>query len=184
MLDYGVIQTDWGPFAWVASDRGLVATLLPDQYPRPIDRIIADRWPDARPSRRAPGNLSRAVVDYYKRRLVRFDMPLDLDGWTEFRRAVLNACRRIPHGRTASYADLARAAGRPAAVRAVGSTMAQNPIPLIIPCHRVIRTDGTLGGFSSPDGVRTKRRMLEWEGVGDLPLLTERMQHRHAAMTA
>lgn len=184
VIHYGVVSTDWGPFAWIASDRGLLGTLLPDHSTRPIESILAERWPDARAGRRAPENLTRAVVDYYKRRPVRFDVPLDLNNGTEFRRAVLMACRRIPHGRTATYADLARDAGRPAAMRAVGSAMAHNPMPLIIPCHRVIRTDGTLGGFSSPDGVRTKRRMLEWEGVRDLPLLTRRIEPRFAATLA
>ncbi|MHC4067897.1 MAG: methylated-DNA--[protein]-cysteine S-methyltransferase, partial [Planctomycetota bacterium] len=66
---------------------------------------------------------------------------------------------------TAAYADLARAAGSPNAGRAVGSAMANNPLPLIVPCHRVVRSDGTIGGFSSPQGLVLKRRLLRLEGA-------------------
>ena len=66
---------------------------------------------------------------------------------------------------TASYADLAGAAGNPAAVRAAGGAMAHNPLPLVIPCHRVLRSDGSIGGFSSTEGVRQKRRLLALEGA-------------------
>ena len=96
---------------------------------------------------------------------VGFDCDLDLNGVTDFRRRVLEVCAKIPRGQTASYADLARAAGNARAVRAVGSAMANNPLPLLVPCHRVIRSDGSLGGFSSPDGLRLKQRMLSLEGA-------------------
>lgn len=168
MIRYQIIATSWGPFVSVTTDGRLRATVLPHEFDRPIKQVIAHHWPEAKPSRQSIGNLRRAVVDYFKGKAVTFDVPLDVSGLTEFHQAVLEACRRIPYGRTATYADLARAVGRPAATRAVGSALANNPLPLVIPCHRVIRTDGSLGGFSAPDGIATKRRLLELEGLFDV----------------
>jgi len=78
-------------------------------------------------------------------------------------RQVLQACRNISFGQTRTYSDLAKQVGSPNAARAVGGVMAHNPIPLIIPCHRVLRTDGGLGGFSAPGGIAIKQKMLHHE---------------------
>ena len=85
---------------------------------------------------------------------------------TEFQRSVYKNCRRIQWGTTASYAELAERAGRPNAARAVGTCMAKNRIPLIIPCHRVVRSDGVIGNFSAPGGCKTKRLLLNLESAG------------------
>ena len=82
---------------------------------------------------------------------------------TPFARKVLGACRKVPQGRTTTYRALAEQVGQPRAARAVGGVMAANPIPLIVPCHRVLRSDGGLGGFSGPGGNATKLRLLEHE---------------------
>jgi O-6-methylguanine DNA methyltransferase len=95
-------------------------------------------------------------------------LPIDLGGVTPFQRRVLIACRKIPWGSTVSYAKLARMAGRPRAVRAAAAVMRSNPFPLIVPCHRVIASDGGLGGFMGKTGGRAvglKRRLLENEGA-------------------
>ena len=83
---------------------------------------------------------------------------------TEFQRAVRAACLEIPWGETRTYAALAAEVGRPRAARAVGGVMAANPTPLIVPCHRVLGSGGKLTGFSAPDGVHLKRRLLDLEG--------------------
>jgi len=95
------------------------------------------------------------------------------DNLTAFRRRVLSCCRRIPLGATLSYGQLAAQAGAPGAGRAVGSCMAANRIPLVIPCHRVIGSGGSLRGYSGPGGLRMKRRLLEIEArmVGQRVLL-------------
>jgi len=91
------------------------------------------------------------------------DVKADLGANTPFQRRVLECCRRIPWGWTVSYAELAAQAGFPGAARAVGRCMASNRIPLVIPCHRVIASDGSPRGFSASGGVRMKRRLLALE---------------------
>jgi methylated-DNA-[protein]-cysteine S-methyltransferase len=93
------------------------------------------------------------------------DVPLDLSHLSAFQTRVVRHCRRITRGKVRSYGELANAAGSPGAARAVGSVMAKNRFPIIVPCHRVVGSGCTLGGFSARDGVNMKRRMLELEGV-------------------
>jgi methylated-DNA-[protein]-cysteine S-methyltransferase len=88
------------------------------------------------------------------------DIPLHVSNMTPFQQAVIERCRRIPAGETLSYAGLGKAAGHPGAARAVGRVMATNRFPLIVPCHRVVSATGAIGGFSAPDGIDMKRRLL------------------------
>jgi methylated-DNA-[protein]-cysteine S-methyltransferase len=92
------------------------------------------------------------------------DVPLALDHLTPFARRVVGACRRIGWGQVSTYGELAAACRSPGAARAVGSVMAKNCYPLIVPCHRVLASGGALGGYSAPDGLRMKRRLLAMEG--------------------
>ena len=91
------------------------------------------------------------------------DVQVDLDGLSRFRRRVFEACRQIPYGETLSYAELAVRAGFPKAFRAVGNCLAANRVPLIIPCHRVVCSNGQIGRFSAPGGGRMKRRLIQLE---------------------
>lgn len=93
------------------------------------------------------------------------DVPLILDGVTRFRQRVMRECRQIPYGDTITYGELAVRAGSPKAARAVGSAMANNPIALVVPCHRVVGASDRLGGYSAPDGLRMKKRLLTLEGA-------------------
>lgn len=93
------------------------------------------------------------------------DVRIDLSGRSPFQRAVLEQCRRIAWGQLVTYGELAARAGFPRSARAVGNVMASNRFPLIVPCHRVVAAGGLLGGFSAPQGLRMKRRLLEREGV-------------------
>ncbi len=90
-------------------------------------------------------------------------VPTDLRGRTDFQKNVLKALKTVKYGHTITYSWLAHKIGRPNAVRAIGQVMSVNPLPLIIPCHRVIRADGSPGGFSAAGGTRTKLRMLQIE---------------------
>lgn len=98
---------------------------------------------------------------YWAGKRLSFDLPLDLAG-TPFQRAVWAAARVIPFGETRSYGQLARQIGRPGAARAVGAALGANPVPLVVPCHRVLRADGALGGYSG--GLEIKRALLAHEG--------------------
>ena len=93
------------------------------------------------------------------------DIALDLSHLTAFQSRVVRACRRIGRGRVRTYGELAEAAGADGAARAVGNVMAHNRFPIIVPCHRVVGSAGSLGGFSARDGINLKRRMLEMEGA-------------------
>lgn len=97
------------------------------------------------------------------------DVQVDLATLTPFRRRVLEVCRRIPYGRTARYGEIAARCGSLRAARAVGAAMAANPLPIVIPCHRVVSSDGRLGGYSARGGVAMKRRLLELESGRPVP---------------
>jgi len=115
---------------------------------------------------RAPARLdaaARQLDEYFAGRRRRFELPLDLQLAHGFRRRVLAQLRRIAYGATASYASIARAAGSPAAVRAVGTACARNPLPLVVPCHRVVRSDGEIGAYRG--GSAAKRTLLALEGA-------------------
>ncbi len=101
---------------------------------------------------------------YFAGTLNRFTAPIDLRGVTDFTRRVLRATRAIPFGRLRSYGDVAQRIGSPGASRAVGGALGRNPIPIIVPCHRVIASGGRIGGFTG--GVATKRALLRIEGHG------------------
>ncbi len=99
---------------------------------------------------------------YFSGKLKTFTVPLNLQG-TQFQKQVWEALRQIPFGQVVSYKDIADAIGHPKAIRAVGQANGRNPIPIIVPCHRVILANGKLGGYSS--GVLRKRWLLEHEGI-------------------
>jgi O-6-methylguanine DNA methyltransferase len=104
------------------------------------------------------------VLEYLEGKREGFEIPLDLRG-TPFQRKVYEAVARIPYGETRSYADVARRIRSPRAVRAVGAANGANPIPLVVPCHRVIASDGKLGGYGG--GLRLKAQLLAMERSGD-----------------
>ncbi len=164
MMKYRLFLTDWGHFGMVELDNKVLATYLPGKQEK-VRQRIQDDWPGAIESKSILTPLCRQVKKYFNGSKVRFSVSLDLSHLSPFRGNVLKACQRIPYGQTASYADLARVVGSPHAARAVGSAMAHNPLPLLVPCHRVLCSDGTIGGFSSPNGIREKERLLRLEGA-------------------
>ncbi len=117
-------------------------------------------------SRTAPAVLRKAAEElrlYAQGRLKRFSVPVDISRVTGFTKLVLQRTQKIPYGRTINYRQLASALGRPHACRAAGNSLGKNPVPIIIPCHRVIKADGSPGGFSS--GVERKELLLKLEGI-------------------
>jgi len=107
---------------------------------------------------------SAQLQEYFAGERRVFDLPLYLDDLTPFQRKVLLLTSQIPFGSVVSYGELAAQAGSPGATRAIGAAMAGNPIPIIIPCHRVIGSDCSLHGYAAPDGITTKAILLQLEG--------------------
>ena len=167
-----VFPSDLGWMALAWSEKGLVR--LTFGHPSAA-AAIASLEADAEWTTTSAGDLPPWVADLADRLVgytagdeVRFgDVPLDLSHLTAFQRKVVTHCRRIGRGKTRSYGELAASVGAPGAARAVGSVMAKNRFPIIIPCHRVVGAGKSLGGFSAPDGLDMKRRMLALEGVSD-----------------
>lgn len=108
-------------------------------------------------------DVARQIDEYFAGRRTTFDVEVDLRLAHGFRRTVLDHLREVPYGATSSYGDLARAAGSPRAVRAVGSACATNPVPIVVPCHRVVRSDGTIGQYLG--GTDAKRLLLALEAA-------------------
>ena len=134
------------------------------QRDRGLDPVRLERIEDAEPAVRQ--NLQRAVSqlnEYFGGQRARFDVPLDWGAMAPFQRAVLEATATVPFGQLDTYAGIARRIGKPGATRAVGNALGRNPIPVIVPCHRVIRSDATIGGYTG--GLGIKHRLLAIEGV-------------------
>lgn len=106
-----------------------------------------------------------AVAEYLRGERARLDLPVDLRAITPFQRSVLLAARAVPRGQVATYAEIAQRIGKPRAFRAVGQALRHNPIPIVLPCHRVISSDGTLGGYGGALGSQRKIKLLKLEGV-------------------
>lgn len=161
---YSIFKTKLGWFGVLGCEKGLVRTCLPVAFKEACQRRLLSGIETAVPAKKAYRNLEKDILSYYKGQPVDFsEVPVCLEGFTAFQQEVLAALRLVKHGKIVSYGELARAVNSPKASRAIGSVMALNPLPLIIPCHRVIKTDGTLGYFSAPGGVHTKQHMLDLE---------------------
>ncbi len=151
-----------GRFRIASTEAGLAYVELPHSSGRGMRDWMERYVPDRRcvdeigPNRAA----IEQILEYLASERTQFDVPLDLRG-TSFQRAVWDALLEIPYGESRSYADVARAVGRPKAQRAVGSANNANPVALIVPCHRVIAADGSLGGYGG--GLELKARLLAME---------------------
>lgn len=162
MTAFTFVRTDWGTFSFVSRDDRLVATYLPASRADAIVRIRRG-FGEVREDPGALPRFQRQVQAYFRGETFAFDVELNVDDLTRFQRQVVAKCRAIPPGRTLSYGELARQAGKPGAARAVGGVMSHNRLPIVVPCHRVVRSDGSLGGFSSPGGLKDKERLLALE---------------------
>lgn len=157
-------QTAWGWVGLASSPCGLLALTLPEPtQERALKPLLG--WGGKEQSYDDPrlDDLKAKLQRYFDGQRVLFDEPLDLMGATAFQRRVWLAVRDIPYGETRSYSQIARQVGSPGAARAVGQAMAANPLPIIVPCHRVIGSAGDLRGFGG--GLDLKRRLLEMEGA-------------------
>jgi methylated-DNA-[protein]-cysteine S-methyltransferase len=161
-IKYTIFKTRWGYFGLAAGKKGLLRSCLPCPTRKNVERQLLTGLENPEFDSNLLKSLKGKIVAYFNGKTVRFDLPC-LDSLPAFTRKVLAACAKIPSGKTVSYSQLARMIGNPRAGRAVGSALAKNPIPLIIPCHRVIRTNGSIGKFSAPGGSDTKKKLLALE---------------------
>ena len=164
-----VFATDLGWFGLSGAGRTVGALTIGHASPENARAAVA-RLSRAECTDEADGDwfpdLRRRLERFARGEAVDFrDVEVALPPMTAFQQAIVEATRRIPYGQTLSYAEVALRAGSPRAARAVGNVMAANRVPIIIPCHRVVASAGGLGGFSAPQGIGLKRRMLELEAA-------------------
>ena len=162
---YHTIDTPVGTLLLAATEKGLVRVA----YAREGHDMVLDQLANSVSPRvlRAPARLdlaAREIEEYFAGRRSRFDLPLDFQLSQGFRRTVLSHLPAIGYGKTASYAAIAAAVGNPKAVRAVGTACATNPLPVVVPCHRVVRSDGTVGQYVG--GTDAKKALLTLEAAG------------------
>ncbi len=176
MLRYTTFDTPWGCFGLACVGERVCRTILPVPDGATVRTALLagleqQASHDAVFEKGLARGLQQRVVAYFEGENTDFstDPAIDLGGLGPFSQAVLKACRQIPIGQTQTYAALARSIGRPHGARAAGNALAANPIPLIVPCHRVLRTDGRLGGFSALGGTALKQRMLVLERACRFP---------------
>ena len=169
IFKYAIFLTAWGWAGFVFDRKGLRIFVLPKEKKEDVLFQIKTKLKCNHlfEDNRGWENLIQKVKEYYAGKKVDFaDYQLNLDSYTNFQKDILQTVRKIPYGEIRSYKEAAETAGYPQAYRAVGNTMRNNPLPLIIPCHRVIKSDGGLGGFSGKEGIALKKKMIDLESEG------------------
>jgi methylated-DNA-[protein]-cysteine S-methyltransferase len=163
-IAYTVVDSPVGQLLLAATERGLVRVAYAcEDHARVLDTLAQKLSPRIL---RAPGRLelaARELDEYFGKRRRAFDLALDLSLSRGFRQAVQQHLPEIGYGQTRSYREVAELVGNPKAVRAVGTACATNPLPVVVPCHRVLRTDGSLGGYVG--GAAAKSTLLGLESV-------------------
>jgi methylated-DNA-[protein]-cysteine S-methyltransferase len=185
-LGFHLFTTTLGGCGVVWSGRGIAGVQLPEKSERATRARIVRRFPAAHEAA-PPPNIARAIADIVA--LLGGEgkdlgaVTVDLDGIPEFDRRVYAVARAIPPGGTLSYGEIAAQLGDRQLAREVADALSRNPVPLIVPCHRVLAAGGKMGGFSAPGGVRTKLRLLSIEGAryGE-PTLFERLPWQAAPL--
>lgn len=165
LIQWSEMSSPLGTLYAAASTRGLCAV----DFGRGESEFLERFDPRAR-LKKNPQSLERVLAqlrEYFAGERQRFDIPLDLSALTPFQRAVLEVTRRIAPGEVWTYHRVAEALRRPRSSRPVGQALARNPVPIVVPCHRVVASDGALRGYSGGSGLRAKRWLLRLEGVAD-----------------
>jgi O-6-methylguanine DNA methyltransferase len=164
-LVYDTVSTRLGPVYVACTEYGLARMQIGGSaaaWRRQLRNFFST------PAEKQPSAVRRMVIqirEYLNGKRRTFRGRIDWRGMSPFQRRVLRAAMRIPYGRTSTYGKIAKSVGNPRAARAVGRALGANPIPLVIPCHRVVASDGGLGGYSAAGGVSVKRKLLRMEGA-------------------
>ncbi len=163
-LAYGFADSPFGRLMVAMTSRGLVRLDYPD---RDVDLSLQELASEVSPrileAPKATEDVRRELDEYFERKRRDFTIPVDMSPLHGFRRKVLEQTARIPYGRVSTYAEVAAAAGSPRGMRAAGNALGSNPVPIVVPCHRVLRSGGGLGGYTG--GVDRKVTLLTLEGV-------------------
>ncbi|MGH9030797.1 MAG: methylated-DNA--[protein]-cysteine S-methyltransferase [Acidimicrobiia bacterium] len=161
---YSLVDSPLGALIVAATPAGIVRLAFPNEA---RDMVLAELARRLSPRLlEAPARLDtarRELDEYFNGNRTRFDLAVDWALTTGFRREVLAATAGVPYGQTATYRSVATTAGNPRAVRAAGTALATNPVPIVVPCHRVLRSDGTVGGYRG--GPERKRELLRLEAA-------------------
>lgn len=163
-----LFETPVGTVGIAWTKQGIVGVQLPEKSRKATLERLKARFPEAEQTERTSPEAQRAVSGITRllggRKVDLTGVRLDLDGVPDFHRKVYTAARRIGPGETRSYGQVATKLGKPGAARAVGQALGKNPFAILVPCHRVLASDGGLRGFSANGGVATKQRLLTIEG--------------------
>lgn len=154
-----------GPVFVAVTTRGLRSVRFGLSQRQFVESLRRETHAEPLRSAARAGAAARQLGEYLAGRRAAFDVPVDLSAMTAFQREVLLAACQIPRGQVRTYSDLARQIGRPQAARAVGQALGSNPVPIVVPCHRVLAADGSLRGYSGGGGIATKAQLLRLEGA-------------------
>ena len=164
-IQYSIFKTRWGWFGLLGTENALFRSCLPVAFKEAVERRLLTGIENPIPAKKTFKPIEKDIIAYYKGIFVDFNaVAVRFEGLTDFQQKVLTTLRSVSYGKDSLVTvNLARLADCPRGGRAIGTVMALNPLPLIIPCHRVIRADGSLGYFSAAGGVDTKQKMLNLE---------------------
>jgi methylated-DNA-[protein]-cysteine S-methyltransferase len=160
-VTYDIADTPVGPLLVAVSDRGLCRISFDPEPDRETEQLARAFGVRVLRAPRPIDPVKRELDEYFAGRRREFDLPVDLRGRSEFTRAVLEELGRVPYGEVTTYGALAARSGRPRAARGVGTIMNRNPIPIVLPCHRVVGSTGSLVGYGG--GLERKRLLLDLE---------------------
>jgi len=166
-IKYTIFKTRWGYFGLAGTEQGILRTHLPVPAREIVKSNLLSNIDSADYDKNLFKYVQQQIIAYFDGASIDFSpcIPIVLDGFSGFIKSVLIACREIPFGKTISYQGLGEKLHRPCSARAVGSALAKNPAPLLIPCHRVIRSNGRIGGFSAPGGPSLKTKLILHESA-------------------
>lgn len=166
VLRHRMFEVSGGWCAAVRGRKGYVGLVLPVDTSEEAESLVMRDHPESRQAARRFRDIEEAVENYFNGWRTDFGkFPVDLSAGTAFQRKIWEIVRGIPYGKVRTYGWIGLEVGRPEAVRAIGAAVGANPVPLLVPCHRVIASDGSMCGFSAVGGVELKVRMLELERV-------------------
>lgn len=162
-IRYAVFRTAFGWCGLVRGQGGLRRIFLPEAKKKPLKERIKKEYPGCCFAPEGLGREIEGIKGYFAGSRETFSLVLDFSGATGFQRRVWAETAKIPYGKTMTYGEVAERIGNKKAFRAVGTALAKNPFPVVIPCHRVVKAGGMPGGFSAAEGETLKRKMLQLE---------------------